>query len=112
MPMGRRIPGGPPRSFLVWFLNFRDRDRVLSEARKLGIPSHCGQWRGFLSITGLLHFPLKTQQYLKETPTHLQRTATPRGLEATLSGLSVDTANLFVRLIDRLSCFTVLRTNC
>lgn len=31
VPTGRRIPGAPARSFLVRFLNYRDRDRMLSE---------------------------------------------------------------------------------
>lgn len=34
VPTGRSIPGAPPRPFLVRFLNFRDRDRILREARK------------------------------------------------------------------------------
>lgn len=34
VPTGRRPPGAPPRPFLVRFLNYRDRDRILSEARK------------------------------------------------------------------------------
>ena len=34
VPTGRAIPGNPPRPFLVGFLNYRDRDKILSEARK------------------------------------------------------------------------------
>lgn len=34
VPMGRYIPGAPPCPFLVLFLNYRDRDRILFEARK------------------------------------------------------------------------------
>lgn len=34
VPTGRRTPGSPPRPFLMRFLNYRDRDPILSEARK------------------------------------------------------------------------------
>lgn len=34
MPTGARPEGAPPRPFLVRFLNFRDRDMILAEARK------------------------------------------------------------------------------
>lgn len=34
VPMVRRTVGAPPRPFLVKFLNFQDRDCILSEARK------------------------------------------------------------------------------
>lgn len=34
VPTGRQIAGAPPRAYLVKFLNFRDRDCILSEARK------------------------------------------------------------------------------
>lgn len=41
VPTGRVIPGSPPRPFLVRFLNYRDRDRILSEARKHPTLKHC-----------------------------------------------------------------------
>lgn len=44
VPLGRRIPGVAHRPFLVRFLNYRDRDRILSEARK--------------------HYPIKTPLYI------------------------------------------------
>lgn len=34
VPMGNRPPGAFPRPFLVHFLNFRDRDMILMQARK------------------------------------------------------------------------------
>lgn len=34
VPTGRRVVGAPPRPFLVRFLNYRDRDLILREARK------------------------------------------------------------------------------
>lgn len=34
VPTGRSTPGAPPRPFLVRFLNYRDRDRIICEASK------------------------------------------------------------------------------
>lgn len=34
LPTGRAIPGTNPRPFLVHLLNYRDRDRIFSEAHK------------------------------------------------------------------------------
>lgn len=34
VPTGSRPPGAPPRPFLVRFLNYRDHDMLLAEARK------------------------------------------------------------------------------
>lgn len=34
VPMGRPISGAPPRLFLVYYLNYGDRDHMLTEAKK------------------------------------------------------------------------------
>lgn len=42
MPATRGILGAPPRTFILKLLNFRDRDLVLREARKIEILRHEG----------------------------------------------------------------------
>lgn len=42
MPAARGIPGAPPRTFILRLLNFRDRDQVLCEARKMDVLNYEG----------------------------------------------------------------------
>lgn len=57
MPATRVPPGTPPRTFILKLLNFRDRDQVLREARKIEVLHHEGA-----KLMIFLDFSIDTQR--------------------------------------------------